>query len=93
MTRLMMIMMAGVVVVVVVVVGEYVSKHPEEVLIEGDSRKSDKHWMGRNSQNTVVVFPKEHYKAGEFVMVRIEDCTSATLLGTAVGYSDNRKAW
>jgi tRNA-2-methylthio-N6-dimethylallyladenosine synthase len=65
----------------------------EEVLIEGDSRKSDKHWMGRNSQNTVVVFPKEHYKAGDFVMVRIEDCTSATLLGRAVDYSENRKAW
>ena len=62
----------------------------EEVLIEGDSRKSDQHWMGRNSQNTVVVFPKEHYKPGDFVLVRIEDCTSATLLGTAVEYSDKR---
>ncbi len=62
----------------------------EEVLIEGDSRKSDQHWMGRNSQNTVVVFPKEHFKPGDFVLVRIEDCTSATLLGTAVEYSDKR---
>lgn len=60
----------------------------EEVLIEGDSKKSDAHWMGRNTQNTVVVFPKAHYKVGEFVMVRIEDCTSATLLGTAVGYPE-----
>lgn len=60
----------------------------EEVLIEGDSKKSEAHWMGRNSQNTVVVFPKEHYKKGEFVMVRIEKCTSATLLGRAVGYSE-----
>ena len=60
----------------------------EEVLIEGDSKKSDAHWMGRNSQNTVVVFPKEHYTVGELVMVEIGDCTSATLLGTAVGYSE-----
>ena len=63
----------------------------EEVLIEGSSKKSDAHWMGRNSQNTVVVFPKEHYKVGDFVMVEINDCTSATLLGKAVGYSDNNE--
>ena len=61
----------------------------EEVLIEGPSKRSDAHWMGRNTQNTVVVFPKEGYKKGEFVNVRIEDCTSATLLGTAVGYAQN----
>jgi tRNA-2-methylthio-N6-dimethylallyladenosine synthase len=58
----------------------------EEVLIEGDSKKSDQHWMGRNSQNTVVVFEKEHFKIGDYVNVKIEDCTSATLLGKAVGY-------
>ena len=61
----------------------------EEVLIEGTSKKSDAHWMGRNSQNTVVVFPKESYQIGEFVNVKILDCTAATLLGEAVGYSDN----
>ncbi|MCL6273800.1 tRNA (N6-isopentenyl adenosine(37)-C2)-methylthiotransferase MiaB [Muricauda sp. 2012CJ35-5] len=61
----------------------------EEVLIEGASKKSDAHWMGRNSQNTVVVFPKENYKVGEFVNVKINDCTSATLLGEAVGMSEN----
>ncbi len=59
----------------------------EEVLIEGTSRKSDAHFMGRNTQNTVVVFPREDYRVGQFVNVRIEDCTSATLLGTATGYS------
>lgn len=58
----------------------------EEVLIEGDSKKSAAHWMGRNSQNTVVVFPKEAYQIGDYVNVHIEDCTSATLLGSAVGY-------
>lgn len=60
-----------------------------EVLIEKSSKKSDKDWSGRNSQNTVVVFPKEHYNIGDFVWVEITDCTSSTLLGKAVGYSDN----
>lgn len=59
-----------------------------EVLIEKDSKKSDAHWSGRNSQNTVVVFPKEHYKPGDFVNVWIENCTSTTLIGKAVGYSE-----
>lgn len=61
----------------------------EEILIEGVSKKSDDHWMGRNSQNTVVVFPKENYKVGDFVHVKINECTSATLIGEAVEYSKN----
>ncbi|WP_350290012.1 tRNA (N6-isopentenyl adenosine(37)-C2)-methylthiotransferase MiaB [uncultured Croceitalea sp.] len=61
----------------------------QEILIEGTSKKSDAHWMGRNSQNTVAVFPKENYMVGDFVNVKINDCTSATLLGEAVGYSKN----
>ncbi len=60
-----------------------------EVLIEGESRKSDKNWSGRTPQNTVAVFPKENYKPGDFVNVKITDCTTATLQGVAVGYSDN----
>ncbi len=60
-----------------------------EVLIEKESRKSDQHWSGRTPQNTVAVFPKEHYQPGDFVMVKITDCTTATLLGEAVGYSEN----
>ncbi len=61
----------------------------EEVLIEKESKKSDLHWSGRNTQNTMVVFPKEHYKVGDFVNVKILDCTTATLIGEPVGYSDN----
>ena len=61
----------------------------EEVLIEGTSKKNSTEWKGRNTQNTVIVFPKENYKLGDFVNVKIENCTSATLKGTAVGYSDN----
>ena len=61
----------------------------EEVLIEKESKKSDLHWSGRNTQNTMVVFPKENYKVGDFVNVKIIDCTTATLIGEPVGYSDN----
>lgn len=60
-----------------------------EVLIEKESKKSDAHWSGRTSQNTVAVFPKQQYQVGDFVHVKINDCTSATLLGEAVGYSHN----
>ena len=61
----------------------------EEVLIEGTSKKDPQQWKGRNTQNTVIVFPKENYQLGEFVNVKVESCTSATLKGIAVGYSDN----
>ncbi|WP_417291261.1 tRNA (N6-isopentenyl adenosine(37)-C2)-methylthiotransferase MiaB [Corallibacter sp.] len=60
-----------------------------EVLIEKSSKKSDQQWSGRNQQNSVVVFPKEHYKVGDLVNVKVTDCTSATLIGEAIGYSDN----
>ncbi len=61
----------------------------EEVLIEGTSKKSDAYWKGRNTQNTIVVFPKEHYKIGDFVKVKIEECTTATLIGKVIAYSAN----
>lgn len=57
----------------------------EEILIEGDSKRSDQDWKGRNTQNTMVVFPKTgDEKAGDFVKVKITDCTAATLLGERV---------
>lgn len=53
-----------------------------EVLIEGNSKKSDTYWKGRNSQNAMVVFPKSGNEAiGDLVFVKIKDCTSATLIG------------
>ncbi|TYP97860.1 tRNA-i(6)A37 thiotransferase enzyme MiaB [Tenacibaculum adriaticum] len=61
----------------------------QEVLIEGTSKKNPNEWKGRNTQNTVIVFPKGNYKMGDFVNVRIDDCTSATLIGTPIGYSEN----
>jgi len=71
---------------------EQLKKHlgkTEEVLIEKVSKKSDKHWAGRNTQSNMIVFPKEDYKIGDFVNVKITDCTTATFLGEAVGYSNN----
>jgi tRNA-2-methylthio-N6-dimethylallyladenosine synthase len=56
------------------------------VLIEGNSKKSEGDWMGRNSQNKVIVFPKgdHNYKPGDYVQVKVNDCTQATLLGEIV---------
>lgn len=59
-----------------------------EVLVEKASKKSDADWAGRNSENSMVVFPKGDYKPGDFVNVLVKECTSATLIGEAVGYSD-----
>ncbi len=59
-----------------------------EVLIEKESKKSNEDWSGRNSQNTTVIFPKENYKPGDFVNVKITKCTLTTLIGEAVGYGD-----
>jgi tRNA-2-methylthio-N6-dimethylallyladenosine synthase len=66
---------------------EFVGK-TVEVLIEKESKKSKLDWSGRNSQSITVVFPKEHYNIGEFVNVEITNCTSGTLIGKAVGYSE-----
>jgi tRNA-2-methylthio-N6-dimethylallyladenosine synthase len=55
-----------------------------EVLIEGNSKKSNEDWMGRNSQNKVIVFPKgaHEFKKGDYVNVLVSDFTKGTLLGT-----------
>ena len=58
-----------------------------KVLIEGDSKKSDKEWKGRNSQNKMVVFPKIEnrvHKPGSYVNVIIKEATSATLIGELI---------
>lgn len=54
-----------------------------KVLIEGNSKRSSEDWMGRNTQNKVVVFPKNRYQfnKGDYVKVKVNDCTQATLLG------------
>jgi tRNA-2-methylthio-N6-dimethylallyladenosine synthase len=62
-----------------------------EVLIEGDSKKSDKDWMGRSSQNKVVIFSKagNDHKKGDLVLVKIDECTGATLIGKAISANSN----
>ncbi|TAL51796.1 MAG: tRNA (N6-isopentenyl adenosine(37)-C2)-methylthiotransferase MiaB [Chitinophagaceae bacterium] len=57
-----------------------------KVLIEGNSKRSDKDWMGRNSHNKAIVFSKQNYllKKGDYVNVKVNDCTQATLLGQII---------
>tara|TARA_B100000497_G_scaffold30007_1_gene35068 strand:- start:667 stop:2112 length:1446 start_codon:yes stop_codon:yes gene_type:complete len=66
---------------------EFVGK-TTQVLIERSSKKNQDQWSGRNQQSIVVVFPKENYQPGDFVDVKILRCTSATLIGQAVGLSN-----
>ena len=56
------------------------------VLIEGNSRRSDQDWSGRNSQNKVIVFPKQNYpyQKGDYVQVKVIDCTRTTLVGEII---------
>jgi tRNA-2-methylthio-N6-dimethylallyladenosine synthase len=54
------------------------------ILVEGLSKKSDKDYKGRNTQNTTVVFPKKNFKIGDYVNVLIKDCSQGTLFGEAI---------
>jgi tRNA-2-methylthio-N6-dimethylallyladenosine synthase len=55
-----------------------------EVLVEGTSKKSKEELFGRTSQNKVVVFPGLDHRPGDYIRVRINKCTSATLIGEIV---------
>lgn len=55
-----------------------------EVLIEGTSKRSSEQLNGRTPQNKMVVFDGKGHKVGEYVTVKINGCTSATLLGEIV---------
>lgn len=52
-----------------------------KVLVEGYSKKSKEDMSGRDERNSVVVFPKGNFDKGQYVLVRIKNCTSSTLLG------------
>lgn len=52
-----------------------------EVLIDSYSKRSNDMFSGRNSQNKVVVFPKKDFCIGQYVNVKVNKCTSATLIG------------
>ena len=52
-----------------------------EVLVEGTSKRSEEQLFGRTSQNKVVIFPRQEFKNGDYVMVTVTSCTAATLIG------------
>jgi tRNA-2-methylthio-N6-dimethylallyladenosine synthase len=54
------------------------------ILIEGSSKKSEEELKAKNSANKVVIIPKGNYKLGDYVRVRITDCTPATLFGEVI---------
>ncbi len=56
----------------------------DKILVEGFSKRSEDFLCGRNGRNSMVVFPKGSFSKGQYVMVRITDCTSATLIGEVV---------
>lgn len=56
----------------------------QEVLIEGDSKRSEQQQVGRNENNIKVIFPKTNRSMGEYINVKVTDCTSATLFGEAL---------
>jgi len=55
----------------------------QRVLVEHTSKRDENKWMGRNTQNMVVVFPKENYKPGDYVDVLATSCTATTLIGVS----------
>jgi tRNA-2-methylthio-N6-dimethylallyladenosine synthase len=56
----------------------------QKVLVEGDSKKSDKHHFGKTDNNKVVVFKKKNEVKGDYVQVEITGCTTGTLLGQII---------
>lgn len=60
------------------------------ILIEGASKKSEQELKGKNSANKVVIISKGNYKIGDYVRVRILDCTPATLFGEVIDIKTNQ---
>jgi tRNA-2-methylthio-N6-dimethylallyladenosine synthase len=56
-----------------------------KVLIEGDSKRSDQEWKGRNTQNKMIIFPKKgNHQPSQYVHVKVTESTSATLRGEII---------
>ena len=55
-----------------------------KILVESFSKKSEQQMQGRTDQNKVVIFAKENFKKGDYVFVKINDCTAGTLFGDVV---------
>ncbi|WP_341227480.1 tRNA (N6-isopentenyl adenosine(37)-C2)-methylthiotransferase MiaB [uncultured Arcticibacterium sp.] len=56
----------------------------QKILIEGTSKRSDDFLQGRTDDNKMVIIPKDNFKKGDYVHVKITECTSATLKGIAL---------
>ena len=56
----------------------------EKVLVEGVSKRSEEHMSGRTGRNSMVVFPVGDFQKGDYIQVKILNCTSATLLGEVI---------
>lgn len=52
-----------------------------DVLVEKNSKKSDRQWMGRTDDNRVVVFDKNGEMPRDVVPLRIKDAQGVTLFG------------
>jgi tRNA-2-methylthio-N6-dimethylallyladenosine synthase len=56
-----------------------------KVLIEGDPKRSDQEWKGRNTQNKMIIFPKKgNHQPSQYVHVKVTESTSATLRGEII---------
>jgi len=64
----------------------------QTILLEGPSKRSEKEWMGRTDTNKTVIISNDEYTAGEYVRVRINSATSATLFGTVATISESLSA-
>lgn len=54
----------------------------QEILIEGTSKRSEAQLKGRNSANKVVIVTRQDpLKKGDYIKVKITDCSAATLFG------------
>ena len=54
------------------------------ILVEGASKKSADDFKGRNSANKVVIVPAGNFSGGDYLKVKITDCTPATLFGEVI---------
>jgi tRNA-2-methylthio-N6-dimethylallyladenosine synthase len=55
-----------------------------KVLVEGPSKKNEEELCGRIDSNDMIIFPKGNLKKGDYAMVKIISCTSATLMAELV---------
>jgi tRNA-2-methylthio-N6-dimethylallyladenosine synthase len=62
--------------------------HEQVVMIEGFSKKSNDFFAGRTDSNKVVIVPAgNNIKQGDYLLVRINRATSATLFGDFIRYA------